>query len=271
MRDNRCLTRRSGRKIPSLKAGVTDKSFIVRICLVQIGLLFAIASPSQNSRFKPLDFSDSVYQVSGKKLILPVSLMACGFAQFSIAPLADLNLRLRNEITARVTTKTHIDNYSQYAPAAAVYALNLAGIKGKHGFLDRSIILATSAAIMSVTVTGIKQLTHVQRPDGSSFDAFPSGHTATAFVCAEFLYQEYKDVSIWYGIAGYTVAAGTGFLRMYNNRHWLTDVVAGAGFGILSTRLAYWMFPKIKKLLFKDIRLSFSIMPPTDFRYAAIR
>ncbi|WFB68530.1 hypothetical protein [Chryseobacterium sp. WX] len=36
---------------------------------------------------------------------------------------------------------------------------------------------------------------------------------------------------------------------MLNDKHWLGDVIAGAGFGILSTELAYWLFPKIDNLL----------------------
>ena len=59
------------------------------------------------------------------------------------------------------------------------------------------------------------------------------------------LWQEYKDYSPWIAYSGYAVAAGTGFLRMYNNRHWLSDVIAGAGFGMLSTKLAYWLYLKI--------------------------
>jgi hypothetical protein len=41
----------------------------------------------------------------------------------------------------------------------------------------------------------------------------PFGHTANAFASAEFLWQEYKDVSIWYGISGYIIASGTGVLE----------------------------------------------------------
>jgi len=69
---------------------------------------------------------------------------------------------------------------------------------------------------------------------------------------AEFLYQEYKDVSIWYGISGYLVATGTGFLRLQNNKHWFSDVVTGAGIGIVSTKIAYWIHPFVKRNLFKD-------------------
>jgi membrane-associated phospholipid phosphatase len=97
----------------------------------------------------------------------------------------------------------------------------------------------------------LKRATGVTRPDGTNALSFPSGHTATAFASAEFMRMEYKDVSPWYGIAGYAAAATTGYLRMYNNRHWLGDVLAGAGIGILSTQAAYFLYPKITSLLRK--------------------
>lgn len=232
------------------------------------GVLFILASgiwvlglKAQNSSFMPVDDTDPLYQVTEKKLIIPAILLAYGFAQFSIQPIADLNIKVKGALTGKAHAQLPIDNFSQYAPAAAVYGLNILGIKGKHNFFDRSVILATSAAVAAITVTGLKRITHIQRPDGSAYTAFPSGHTATAFACAEFLYQEYKDVSVWYGITGYAVAAGTGFLRMYNNRHWLADVVAGAGFGILSTKIAYWVFPGIKRRFFKHMQVNFSLRP----------
>jgi membrane-associated phospholipid phosphatase len=202
---------------------------------------------------------------------MPSALVGYGFSQFIVPQVKDLNLKIKSEISGNISHAFRIDDYSQYVPALSVYALNMLGINGKHNFLDRSIILGTSMAVMGVTVSGIKYLSHLQRPDGSAFNSFPSGHTATAFTCAEFLYQEYKDVSIWYGIAGYTIAAGTGFMRIYNNRHWLTDVVAGAGFGIISTKVGYWVFPKLKKLFFKDIRISVSFMPSFVPQYGLIQ
>ena len=96
---------------------------------------------------------------------------------------------------------------------------------------------------LGIAVNSIKYTSKVQRPDGSSYNAFPSGHTATAFMNAEFLYQEYKHISPWYGVVGYSLATSVGALRMLNNRHWLTDVCAGAGIGILSTKMAYWVYP----------------------------
>jgi hypothetical protein len=69
--------------------------------------------------------------------------------------------------------------------------------------------------------------------------------------------QEYKDVSIWYGISGYVVATGTGFFRMYNDRHWLTDVAAGAGIGILCTKTAIGCIKNAKTTFQKKQNVSY--------------
>ncbi|MBS1600268.1 MAG: phosphatase PAP2 family protein [Bacteroidetes bacterium] len=177
-------------------------------------------------------------------------------------PTLDVNERIRKEIWIESPhQQLHIDNYLMWVPAAAVYGLNIAGIKGKNNLLDRSMIYLMSSVISNAAVFGLKGVTHEQRPDGSDYYSFPSGHTAQAFVSAEFLRQEYKDVSPWYGIAGYGIATGVGILRMYNNKHWLNDVVAGAGFGIASTRLTYWLYPKIKNVFSKNKPLQTMMMP----------
>lgn len=189
---------------------------------------------------------------SYKQLIIPSALIGYGLIALESDDLKSLNLEIREEVNEHIDEKFTIDDISQYTPVISVYALNALGVKGKHNFKDRTIILGTAYVIMSGTVFGLKKWTKVERPDGSSNNSFPSGHTANAFMGAEFLYQEYKDVSPWYGIAGYVVATGTGLFRMYNNRHWFSDVVAGAGFGILSTKVAYWIYPWMKEKIFKD-------------------
>lgn len=185
-------------------------------------------------------------------LIIPTVLLGYGIVGLESHALQSINRETREEITEHIDTKFTVDDYSQYLPFLTVYGLNAVGIKGKSNFKDRTIILGTAYLIMGGTVTIVKGTGNVERPDGSSTNSFPSGHTATAFMGAEFLYQEYKDVSIWYGISGYLVASGTGYFRMHNNRHWLNDVAAGAGIGILSTKIAYWVHPFLKKAVFKD-------------------
>jgi len=155
----------------------------------------------------------------------------------------------------------HVDDYMQFAPAAAVYGLHLAGIKGKHSLADVTGLYILSEAIMAGSVHGLKKWAHRLRPDRSGFTSFPSGHTANAFAAAELLKQEYKGISPWYGVAGYTVATATGVLRMYNNKHWLSDIVAGAGLGILSTKLTYLVYPYIKRKLFQGKAANMLISP----------
>lgn len=153
------------------------------------------------------------------------------------------------------------DDILRYTPAAFVYGLNFAGIKGKNNLVDASGIYLLSNVIMGVSVKTTKQLTKHMRPDGSDEHSFPSGHSSTAFASAEFLRQEYRDVSPWYGYAGYTVAAATGVLRLRHNKHWFGDVVAGAGFGILSTKAAYLLYPEVKKLFKGKSSSSYTILP----------
>ena len=199
-----------------------------------------------------------------KQLIIPSVLIGYGVIGLESDQLKSWNLQLRDEVKEDIDEKTSIDDFSQWAPAATVFALDAFGVKGKNNLRDQSTIILTSYIIMSATVFSLKNITKVERPDGSSKNSFPSGHTATAFAGAEFLFQEYKNKSIWIGIAGYAVATGTGIFRVYNNRHWVTDIVAGAGIGILSTKVAYWMNPLIKRTLFgtKEAKASTSFIMP---------
>lgn len=188
---------------------------------------------------------------SKKQLIIPGIFFTYGISSMESDYLKIVNTEIREEVQENIDEKFTIDDFSQFAPVLSVYGLNSIGIKGKNNFRDRSIIFGTSFLLMSSTVLTLKKLTHVERPDSTTKTSFPSGHTANAFAGAEFLYQEFKDVSPWIGVAGYAVATGTGLFRIYNNRHWLSDVVMGAGIGILTTKIAYWTFPYIDNKLFK--------------------
>jgi hypothetical protein len=193
---------------------------------------------------------------------IPAICIAYGFTSLNNGELKEINKEIKDELYLEEPHKKFgLDNYLQFTPAAMVYGLNAAGIKGKHNFADRSIIYGMSNIILAGTVCSLKKITAEQRPDGSARSSFPSGHTAEAFASAEFLRQEYRDVSPWYGVAGYAMAATTGYLRMYNNRHWLSDIVAGAGIGIASTKISYWLYPKIQQKIFKRQPANMIVMP----------
>lgn len=178
---------------------------------------------------------DKTYQFSYKKLVIPAAFIGYGVATLKIDKLKQLNFSTRNEINEHKPDHIRLDNYTQFAPAALVYGLNTFGVEGKHNFRDRSIIYATSLLLASAVVMPTKHLVKEERPDQSNRLSFPSGHTAFAFASAQFMYREYKDTNFWLGVSGYSLAVFTGVYRMLNDKHWFSDVVAGAGIGILST------------------------------------
>lgn len=145
------------------------------------------------------------------------------------------------------TFSHHYDNYMQYAPAATVFALKLSGVKGRNKLGRTFYSYVTSAVIMGIIVNSIKYTAKVERPDGSQANSFPSGHTSNSFMNATFMHKEYGNTSPAYSIAGYTMSTITGIGRGLNNRHWISDVLAGAGIGILSTQLGYLIIDKFYK------------------------
>ncbi|MCI1685328.1 MAG: phosphatase PAP2 family protein [Prevotella sp.] len=140
-----------------------------------------------------------------------------------------------------------VDNYTQYAPAAILLGLKAAGVESRSSWGRMLISDAFSAAIMGTTVNILKTTTHVMRPDGSDRHSFPSGHTATAFMTATMLSKEYGYLSPWVSVGAYSIATATGLMRMANNKHWLSDVITGAGIGILSSEFGYWIADEICK------------------------
>ena len=155
--------------------------------------------------------------------------------------------------------RVRIDDWLQYAPAAA-YLVSGAfrGGGGEHGFAERLVALATSAATEAIIVNGLKYTCCRLRPDGVTANSFPSGHTATVFMGAELIRQEYGG---WAGAGAYALATGVGLLRVYNGYHWFTDVLAGAAVGVVSANIARWLLPAECKLLGISPRAELSVVP----------
>ncbi len=217
----------------------------ITLYFVLIGIVFNINAQAVNN--------DTIIKKSKfdyKLLIIPSVLIGYGAIGINNKAIKRFDYKIKDALYGNGHSKFRIDDYIQYLPILSVYGLNALGIEGKHNFKDRTIVLGTACLIMATTITTTKKIAAIKRPDSPTKNSFPSGHTATAFMGAEFLYQEYKDQSIWCGISGYALATTTAFFRIYNNRHWFTDVVAGAGIGILSAKIAYWIQPFINKTLF---------------------
>ena len=137
------------------------------------------------------------------------------------------------------TYRTKVDNYLIFAPYLELAAVEFAGVESRNDRINTGLLILKGEIIMLGSTFIVKALSHEERPDGSDNLSFPSGHTAQAFLAASIVHAEFRDKSQWYGVGAYTIATSVAALRMINTKHWQSDVVAGAGFGILSAHLAY--------------------------------
>ena len=153
---------------------------------------------------------------------------------------AGINRRAR-EFTQKQfrPVSTGFDNTLIIAPYFELAAVAIAGVESHNDRINTLLIIAKGEAIMLASTFAVKYLANETRPNGSDNLSFPSGHTAQAFLAASIVHTEFREKSQWYGIGAYTIATSVAALRMINDKHWQSDVVAGAGFGILSAHLAY--------------------------------
>jgi membrane-associated phospholipid phosphatase len=205
---------------------------------------------ADTSKKKVSNGSDTVKHTYNKpgSFAVPVVLIGYGALSFVVKPIRNFDYYVKARIArSDPNYNSKMADYLQLSPAVLVYALNLAGDEGQNRFVDRTALLALSGAILTIS-DGTKYLAHRKRPYGTDPLSFPSGHTGAAFMAAEFLAQEYSEKSPLYGVLGYTIATTTGVLRMYGRAHWFSDCVAGAGVGMLSTKLAYLVYPAVRKV-----------------------
>lgn len=156
--------------------------------------------------------------------------------------------KVRDEINRYLPNyENTVDDLTQYIPYAATYAFDAFGVKSRHRLLRKTTTMATALALNGIVVHTMKGLIDEERPDGSARNSFPSGHTTTAFMGAHIFHKEYRHISPYYSVGAYGLAAFTGVFRQLNNRHWISDVMMGAGLGISLTELAYFINGAIYK------------------------
>lgn len=222
---------------------------------------------------KAQSMPDSIVAESSLKtgeLIMPLTLIGAGTLGF-VEPLKSARFEVRDYLEEwRGDHRVTADDYLQYVPLASVYGLSLLGADAKHNYVDRTLELGVSYAVLGVMVNTIKYTVGAPRPDASANNSFPSGHTATTFMGAELVRIEYGDDSPWYSVGAYTIATAVGVLRVYNNRHWFTDVFAGAGVGILSARIGYWLLPFTRKVMHRITGMDAFVYPSVGYEGAAV-
>jgi len=178
-------------------------------------------------------------KITYKQLIAPAALITTGTLL--------LNTKLNDDLQKNANKlfgdnfHTSADNYLQFVPVAQIYLGKTFGFQPKNNFKQQTINIVVANLIMGTTVFALKNTTNQERPDQSDNLSFPSGHTALAFTNASLLYYEYKDSNLWYASSGFLFATATGVLRIANNKHYTSDVLAGAGIGLASGLIvSYW-------------------------------
>ena len=196
---------------------------------------------------KPLTTLDKSTRFRAVQLIAPLTLVAVSSFGLWDKEAKRVNLSIRKGFTeVRNGRYLRFDDYVQYVPAAVYFGLGFTGAKSRHNWKERLIVLGTSSLALGIMLNGLKFTVREPRPNyAPQRDAYPSGHTSIAFMGAELMRREY---GLGYGLAAYTVACGIGVMRMYNGKHWLNDVIGGAGIGILSAQIGYWLLPYTRKL-----------------------
>ena len=178
-------------------------------------------------------------KLSYKQFVIPAVLLSGGLLMKN----TPMNSNLQNDFRKVLGEDFHnkIDDFIQYEAILQIYGGRYLGLKPKHDALHQTINIAVSNAIMGGIVQSMKFSFKESRPDGTDRLSFPSGHTASAFTNASVLFYEYKDTNIWYASSGYLFATVTGFLRIANNKHFTSDVLAGAGIGTaVGLAVSYW-------------------------------
>lgn len=187
------------------------------------------------------------YRFSARQLILPASLIAVGAAGTAIDGMNDFHLFSRKDSVKRV----RVDDYVEWGMLGWVFACDLLG-KEKHHWLDQFFLLGIAEGLNAGMVHTLKNVVDERRPDGCPY-SFPSGHTANSFLGAHMAYKEFKDSSPFLAYSGYAIATAVGVSRICNNRHWVADVVGGAGFGILSVELAYLCYFPLRNAIARSV------------------
>ncbi len=178
-------------------------------------------------------------KISYKKFIAPTILITAGTLLLKTNLNTNLQTKERNFFGTNFHTSA--DNYLQFAPVAQIYLGKYLGFKSKNDFQHQTINIAVANAIMGTAVFALKYAVGEERPDHSNNFSFPSGHTATGFTNATLLFYEYKDSNLWYASSGFLFATATGALRIANNKHYTSDVLAGAGIGMATGIIvSYW-------------------------------
>ena len=172
-----------------------------------------------------------------KKEILPLSLIGAGIYVNSVGGSLG-KVQLQDNIQRGLNFNTRAEDFLQFAPIGVLGFADMIGLKTTSNLKKQAKDIALITAANYIVVKTLKIATNETRPNGSK-NSFPSGHTSNAFALAGILRHELKGSHPVLSYSGYLFATTTGAFRVLNNKHWVSDVLVGAGVGMLVTDMFY--------------------------------
>ncbi len=228
------------------------------------------------------------FHMSGKDWgTLAKFVVVTGTLSFADEPIQKGALHLRQNDPGLANVSKNITNFGGIYEAYTLAALGAYGFIFKNKKMQTTTLLATQAYIAGGAVESItKFLAGRTRPSyyppgteaeprflgpfskttiGSSgkkiYSSFPSGHTTVSFAAATVFALEYRDKPI-VPIIAYSAATMIGLSRITENKHWSTDVLAGAALGFLTGKEIvnnYHRYSKLKAPNQKKNTITFNL------------
>lgn len=242
-----------------------QKPFGLNKLLIVSSMVFCLIVPADaflQIRKNTFQTGDTSRKQFSRSLIVPIILIGTGTTVMMTNDKIYLDEKVREAI--RGTGRLSVDDYLIYVPLVTDVGLSLGGVRSRHGAQDKVIIYLLATSFNALLVYPAKRLIGRERPDKSNLVSFPSGHSSNAFVGATYFWNEYQDVHPVLAGAAFANAMVTGILRIYNDKHWASDVICGAGVGMLSAHLANWLYPEVKKILPKSKKIDIKPVPSTN-------
>lgn len=237
------------------------------ICqLLLLGSLYIQADGNDSIRYSELNktYIKSYWHDSNSFVVSPARWRTKQWIEFGVVAGAGVLAYTQDEkiqkyfvghqsATADNFSKYVFEPFGRFAPVI-IGGLYLGGRLVKDNRLAGTSLTAAKAFIVSaVGASVIKQITHRHRPfqddipDHANWDgpfssiqytSFPSGHATSAFSMATVYAMEYSS-TIWVPVLSYTLATGTAVSRLYDNKHWASDVIIGSALGFVTGRFMW--------------------------------
>jgi membrane-associated phospholipid phosphatase len=243
----------------------------------------SFASPGEIYLKEPGSTHSRIYKTFTRSGLVLTAAGTVGYAAYKIAdePLRRFAMNHQNKVAGTISEYVEPLGHpkNMLAVAGGVYA---SGLVFRNPKMQRTgILIASALTINDFATSNLKDKFQRRRPDisvhnwyfegpegGRHNASMPSWHTSTAFTVATSVAIVYKDHT-WVPPVAYGMATLVGLSRVYNNKHWTTDVMAGAAVGFLSAKGANFLLKQAEMQLEKR-KINIYVMPRVSTQIAGL-